>query len=70
MPVGRQVGGIGLHYLLFLVTVLVLHPGVGLAQAQTQTQPEVAVKTILVLHSVESNVPVFLETDKGVSETL
>ncbi len=35
------------------------------AHAQTQPQRGLEGKNILVVHSFESNVPVFLETDKG-----
>jgi PAS domain S-box-containing protein len=67
---GRQVKSIGLHHLLFLFALSVLHPGVGLAHAQSQTQSEMAARTILVLHAFESNLPIFLGTDKGITETL
>jgi len=60
----------GLGHLLFCFTLLVLHPGVGLVHAQTQTQVELADKNILVLHAFEYNLPIFLGTDKGISETM
>ena len=70
MRLVRQIRWMALFHPLFLFTLLVFDPGAGLAHAQTQPQTELAAKNILVLHSYEANAPVFLGTDKGVSDTL
>ena len=70
MRIGRQIRWMALCHLLFWFTLPVFDPGAGLAHAQTQPQTELAAKNILVLHAYEGNAPVFLETDKGVSDTL
>jgi PAS domain S-box-containing protein len=70
MPLARQIRWMALCHPLFLFILLVFDPGAGLAHAQTQPQSDLAAKDILVLHAHEGNVPVFLGTDKGVSNTL
>lgn len=70
MPLARQVRRIGLCHLMFWLTLLFHGSGIGLAHAQTQHQTNLATRITLVLHSYESNVPVFLGTDEGISDTL
>jgi len=59
---------------LFLILCFIIlrcnGPYVGVAHAQGQPQTDLETKTILVLHAFEANVPVFVETDKGLSTTL
>jgi PAS domain S-box-containing protein len=54
---------------LFFI-LLAFGPGAGLAFAQTQAKVDLAGKNVLVMHSGEANARIFLETDKGISETL
>jgi hypothetical protein len=68
MRLVRESGWTALCHLLFWFTLPVFDPGAGLAHAQPQT--ELAARNILVLHAYEGQAPVFLETDKGVSDTL
>jgi PAS domain S-box-containing protein len=70
MPLVRQLRWIGSCFALLWFALLVLDPGAGSARAQTRSQTELAAKTVLVLHAHESNVPAFIETDKGISDTL
>ena len=70
MPFARQIRWMAFCHLLFLFTLPVFDPGAGLAHAQTQPQTDLIAKNILVLHAYEGNAPIFLGTDKGVSNTL
>ena len=70
MRLVRQIGWTAFFHLLFWFTLLVFDSGVGMAHARTQPQTELAARNILVLHAYEGRAPVFLETDKGVSDTL
>jgi PAS domain S-box-containing protein len=70
MPLVRQIRWMALCHFLFLFPLPVFDPCAGLAHAQTQPQTHPVTKTILVLHAHEGNAPVFLGTDKGVSNTL
>ena len=70
MPLALPTRWAALLYSFFWITLPVLDPGVGLVHAQTQPQIALAGKNILVLHAFEGNAPVFLGTDKGVSDTL
>jgi PAS domain S-box-containing protein len=53
---------------LFITAFNAPCPGVTYAQDQSQTGLET--KSILVLHSFEGNAPIFLTTDKGLSDSL
>lgn len=70
MPLVRQIRWLALRYLLLLLSLVAFDPGAGLAYAQTQLQTDLGSKNILVLHAFESNVPVFWDTDEGISDTL
>lgn len=70
MPLTLPTRWAALLYSFFWITLPVFDPGVGLAHAQPQPQTALAAKNILVLHAFEGNAPVFLGTDKGVSDTL
>jgi PAS domain S-box-containing protein len=70
VPLARQIRWMALCHILFLLTLLVFDPGAGLAHAQIQPQTDLAAKNILVLHAHEANAPIFVATDKGVSNTL
>ena len=59
-----------LGYSLCFFILLGNSPCTGVSYAQTQSQTDLETKNILVLHSFEANVPVFVGTDKGLSTTL
>jgi len=70
MPLALPTRWAVLLHSFFWITLLVFDPGVGLVHAQTQPQIAWAGKNILVLHAFESNVPIFVLTDSGLSAAL
>ena len=70
MPLARLIRWMALSHPLFLFALLVFDFGAGLAYAQTQPQTDPAAKNILILHAYEGRAPVFLGTDKGLSNAL
>ena len=58
----------GLSCLAFLVALIWLLSAPALAQSQPQI--DLTQKNVLILHSFEGNAPVFMGTDKGLSNTL
>jgi PAS domain S-box-containing protein len=59
-----------LCHLFFFFILLAFEAGAGLGLAQTHPRSLLTEKNVLVLHSFESNAPVFIGTDKGILTTL
>jgi PAS domain S-box-containing protein len=70
MLLAYRLGRVTLRYFVFFFILLASGPGAGSAQAQTQPQNPLAEKNVLVLHSFESNVPIFELTDRGLRAAL
>src|SRR5512143_3116599 len=59
-----------LFYPLCLFILLFNGLSTGLSQAQVQPPTDLGTRNVLVLHPFEGNAPIFLETDKGLSDRL
>jgi PAS domain S-box-containing protein len=70
MPSDRRIRRETVRCSVLFFILLAFGPGAGLAFAQTQAKVDLAGKNVLVMHSGEANARIFLETDKGISETL
>ena len=70
MPLARRIREITVYYSLCFFLLLAFGPDAGLVLAQTQAQVDLTGKNVLVIHTGEANVPIFLKTDKGLSTTL
>jgi PAS domain S-box-containing protein len=70
MPPVRSSKWIAISYLLILFALLFNGPCPGVTHAQVQPHTGFETKNVLILHPFEGNAPIFLETDKGLSDRL
>jgi PAS domain S-box-containing protein len=70
MSIARRIGWILVACSLCFFLLPALGLGAGPAPAQTQVQVDLSGKNVLVIHSGETNGPLFQSTDKGLSTTL
>lgn len=68
MPTARLSRWMTLCYLFCFYITVFCGPCPHVTHAQVQSQTGLETKNILVLHSFEGNAPIFLRTDKGLSD--
>lgn len=68
MPTARLSRWMTLCYLFCFYITVFCGPCPSVTHAQVQSQTGLETKNILVLHSFEGNAPIFLRTDKGLSD--